>query len=107
MSAKILIFPCEAIEELKLEGYVLIAWRRDEHEVGWFHGIWKPLPGPGPRWYRSGWKSPRPWSKINHVRTSRKAAMYEWRYPICAPYNWHHLVSEAEAFPEQRSAVAT
>ncbi len=112
MSATILDFPCETAL-LQLEGYVLIAWRLGAEgpalgDDDWYYGLWKPANGKG--WYESGYRvpasriAPGEWpSHLNHSRASRACALSIWRYKIKNPkYQWHHLMSEAQAFPEKR-----
>ncbi|MCX7037917.1 MAG: hypothetical protein NT005_02105 [Spirochaetes bacterium] len=97
MSARILDFPCETVQ-LALPGFVLIAWRRGR-EDGWLWGIWKPMPGPGPRWYQAGWLPPG--QELDYSRTSRSRASKRWHAPFADPCAWHYLMSEAAAFPEK------
>ena len=110
MSAKILAFP-GLPPQLDLEGFVLIAWRLTVDgdvfpDLGNHYGcLWKPASGKG--WYEAGHHFPPcPGDLTGHLvhgRMSRANAIESWRDTRWKPqYSWHYLVSEAEAFGEEK-----
>jgi len=107
-----LTFP-SAPRLLELEGYTLIAWRLGAEGPAvetndWYHALYRPADGKG--WYQSGHYHPPVSSaiaphgewpeRLSHDRMSRANALWTWRYQFKNPlYAWHHLMSEAQAFP--------
>ncbi len=98
--------PGSETAQLQLEGHELIAWVWTEY--GTLAGLWRPLPGPGPRWYKFGCRS-RISGGLDVHRMSKRDVIWHWnrRGPSTNfSSRWHRLCSTAEAFPERRKAAA-